>query len=284
MLPSQKDILFSGDVFVRDDGHVDRDFETQHLGCFTGGMFLLGGQTFGIADHVRTGLAYSAIKDVRVMDETEKEDSMELDSIIENPIFIRPEHVAAEPTKLIAKKRGMSFSGGDITVWSKDSEADAESHDDNDKPPPSYICKGKAASWTQKRTVSDAAGLALFEICRKSTGVTWFARVPGHDSQAGDRPLVTLAMERSAFHDKFDVCVHGGNGNDLRLKVRGQDTWKLRTNVYWGDKVVMTTKRQGKLDIYVPGKSLDMKKSSSTGVATGAAIGAGAGAAGGAAA
>lgn len=55
MLPSQTDILFSGDVFVRDDGQVDRDFETQHLGCFTGGMFLLGGQTFGIAEHVRTG-------------------------------------------------------------------------------------------------------------------------------------------------------------------------------------------------------------------------------------
>lgn len=55
MLPSQTDILFSGNVFVRDDGHVDRDFETQHLGCFTGGMFLLGGKTFAIDDHVRTG-------------------------------------------------------------------------------------------------------------------------------------------------------------------------------------------------------------------------------------
>lgn len=55
MLPSQTDILFSGDVFVREDGRIDRDFETQHLGCFTGGMFLLGGQTFSINDHVRTG-------------------------------------------------------------------------------------------------------------------------------------------------------------------------------------------------------------------------------------
>lgn len=55
MLPSQTDILFSGDVFVREDGRIDRDFETQHLGCFTGGMFLLGGQTFAINDHVRTG-------------------------------------------------------------------------------------------------------------------------------------------------------------------------------------------------------------------------------------
>lgn len=180
----------------------------------------------------------------------------QLDSIVENPIVIRPEHVAAEPSKLIAKQRGMSFSGGDITVWTKDSQADAESHDNN-KPPPSYICKGKAASWTQKRTVSDSAGLTLFEIYRKSTGVTWIVHVPGPDTQAGDRPLVTLAMERSAFKDKFDVCVHGENGEDVQLKVRGQDIWKLRTNVYWGDKMVMTTKRQGKLDVYIPGKSLE---------------------------
>lgn len=141
-------------------------------------------------------------------------------------------------------------------MWIKDAEADAGSANTN-KPPPSYICKGKAASWTQKRTVSDSAGLTLFEIYRKSTGVTWFVHVPGHDAQAaGDRPLVTLAMERSAFKDKFGVCVHGENGEDVQLKVRGQDIWKLRTNVYWGDKVVMTTKRQGKLDVYIPGKSL----------------------------
>lgn len=55
MIPSKADILFSGDVFIREDGRIDRDFETQHLGCFTGGMFLLGGQTFAINDHVRTG-------------------------------------------------------------------------------------------------------------------------------------------------------------------------------------------------------------------------------------
>lgn len=180
----------------------------------------------------------------------------QLDSIVDNPIFVRPEHVAATPTKLIVHQRGMSLSGGDITVWSKDSDADAGSHNDNDQPPPSYICKGKAASWTQRRTVSDSAGLALFEIYRKSSGVTWYVHVPGHDTQAGDRPLVTLAMERSTFKDKFDICVHGENGNDLELKVRGQDIWKLRANVYWGDKVVMTTKRQGKLDVYIPGKSL----------------------------
>lgn len=178
-----------------------------------------------------------------------------LDSLLENRIFIRPEHVAEEPTKLIVHQRGMSFSGGDIQVWSKDSEADAGS-DDNNKPPPLYICKGKAASWKQRRTVSDSAGRPLFEIYRKSTGVTWYVHVPSHDNQADDKPLVTFAMERSTFKDKFDICIHGENGQDVQLKVRGQDIWKLRTNVYWEDKVVMTTKRQGKLGVYIPGKSL----------------------------
>lgn len=55
MLPSQTDILFSGDVYVRENGRIDRNFETQHLGCFTGGMFLLGGQILSIDAHVRTG-------------------------------------------------------------------------------------------------------------------------------------------------------------------------------------------------------------------------------------
>lgn len=55
MLPDKADILFSGDVFVRDGGRVDRVPEAQHLGCFAGGMFLLGGRTFGIDEHVGVG-------------------------------------------------------------------------------------------------------------------------------------------------------------------------------------------------------------------------------------
>jgi hypothetical protein len=95
----------------------------------------------------------------------------QLDSVVENPIAIRPEHVAAKPSKLAVSQPGISFSRCEITVWSKDSETDAGSGD-NSKPPPLYTCKGKATSWTQKRTVSDSAGLVLFEIYRESCGVT----------------------------------------------------------------------------------------------------------------
>lgn len=197
----------------------------------------------------------------------------ELTPMAESPISIRPEHVAAEATKLIVRQSAMSFSGGDITVRRKDADADADAEAEadadavspsGDKSPPLYTCEGKAVSWTQRRTVYDSAGLALFEIYRKASGVTWYVHVPGggDDTEAAaeeDRPLVTLAMERSMFKDKYDVCVHGGGGDgggDVQLKVLGQDIWKIRTNVYRGDEAVMTAKRQGKLDVYIPGKSL----------------------------
>lgn len=116
--------------------------------------------------------------------------------------------------------------------------------------------------------MSDSSGLALFGIYRESFGVTWFVHVPGHGTQVSDRPLVTLAIERSTFKDKIDIRVHPKNGEDVQLRVRGQDIWKLRTNVYWGDKVVMTTKRQGKLDVYIPGKSLQWEVDAAAGFDT----------------
>ncbi|KUI61866.1 putative mannosyl-oligosaccharide alpha-1,2-mannosidase 1B [Cytospora mali] len=54
MLPDNQDILFSGTTFVRED-RIDHVPEGQHLACFAGGMFLLGGKIFDIAPHVRIG-------------------------------------------------------------------------------------------------------------------------------------------------------------------------------------------------------------------------------------
>ncbi|OHW96180.1 glycosyl hydrolase family 47 protein [Colletotrichum incanum] len=53
MLPDGEDILFSGTAFA--EGNVRRNPESQHLSCFVGGMFGLGGKLFGIKEHV--GLA-----------------------------------------------------------------------------------------------------------------------------------------------------------------------------------------------------------------------------------
>jgi mannosyl-oligosaccharide alpha-1,2-mannosidase len=51
-----KDILFTGTAHVDDESGTSRlDSETQHLACFAGGMFALGGKLFKIDKHVEIG-------------------------------------------------------------------------------------------------------------------------------------------------------------------------------------------------------------------------------------
>ncbi|KAK0652501.1 glycoside hydrolase family 47 protein [Cercophora newfieldiana] len=57
MLPDSEkhhDILFAGDAYVHPDS-IDHNPEGQHLSCFTGGMFALGGKLFDIPEHVKIG-------------------------------------------------------------------------------------------------------------------------------------------------------------------------------------------------------------------------------------
>lgn len=54
MLPSREDVLFSGTLWIEADG-PRLDAEGQHLTCFVGGMFGLGGKLFGIKEHVDLG-------------------------------------------------------------------------------------------------------------------------------------------------------------------------------------------------------------------------------------
>ena len=49
------DILFSGSVFSDGIGTIDLRPEVQHLACFAGGMFALGGKLFDLEDHITTG-------------------------------------------------------------------------------------------------------------------------------------------------------------------------------------------------------------------------------------
>ncbi|KAH6867715.1 glycoside hydrolase [Thelonectria olida] len=53
MLPNQEDVLFAGDVHVNDQ--IDFVPESQHLTCFVGGMFALGGKLLNIEEHVKIG-------------------------------------------------------------------------------------------------------------------------------------------------------------------------------------------------------------------------------------
>ncbi|TLD29151.1 hypothetical protein PspLS_04006 [Pyricularia sp. CBS 133598] len=49
------DILFSGTAKVHEDGSVTNNNEGQHLACFTGGMFALGGRLFDNPHHLKIG-------------------------------------------------------------------------------------------------------------------------------------------------------------------------------------------------------------------------------------
>lgn len=55
MLPESNDILFSGTVWT-DDDKVRLNPEGQHLACFVGGMFGLGGKLFNLPEHVDLGV------------------------------------------------------------------------------------------------------------------------------------------------------------------------------------------------------------------------------------
>lgn len=54
MLPDKQDILFSGTAFAY-GSRIEQSGEGQHLACFVGGMYLLGGRTFGIEEHIGIG-------------------------------------------------------------------------------------------------------------------------------------------------------------------------------------------------------------------------------------
>lgn len=164
-------------------------------------------------------------------------------ALLKQAIAIRTEHIAQAPTSLRVKKNGKSFSRGDFSITRDDGTV-------------LFTVDGKVMSWTQKQAFRDASGLPLFEVYRKPMGVTWFVELPGERS---NDPIMKLAPKVSALKDKLDlsVCNAANGGENVNLQVRGQDIWKLRTNVYLGDQVVMTAKRTDKLAAYVPGKGLE---------------------------
>ncbi|KAI0521033.1 family 47 glycosyl hydrolase [Xylaria bambusicola] len=55
MLPDETDVLIPGNVWVRGSGKIELQPEAQHLACFVGGMFGLGGKLFNQPDHVEIG-------------------------------------------------------------------------------------------------------------------------------------------------------------------------------------------------------------------------------------
>jgi mannosyl-oligosaccharide alpha-1,2-mannosidase len=54
VLPNEDDILFAGDFIIHHRG-TELVPESQHISCFAGGMFGLGGKLFGEQSHINTG-------------------------------------------------------------------------------------------------------------------------------------------------------------------------------------------------------------------------------------
>ncbi|THV89797.1 hypothetical protein D6D26_09642 [Aureobasidium pullulans] len=166
--------------------------------------------------------------------------------MLKQPIALRTELVAQAPETLLVHQHNGGLSSADFSVVRESDCALLVS------------IGGKLLSWTQRRTFHDASGLPLFDLYRKTTGVTWFVELP---EDRGSEPIMTLAPRTSVFKDKLDLFVHNAanQGQVVNLEVRGQDIWKMRTNVYLGDQVVMSSKRTEKLAGYIPGKRPDWK-------------------------
>ncbi|KAF2142810.1 uncharacterized protein K452DRAFT_297342 [Aplosporella prunicola CBS 121167] len=185
-------------------------------------------------------------------------------SPLKQPIAIRPEHIATSPTRLRVKQRDNALHSGDFSISKEETSFSGGANNagaSTEAPQPSklFTVDGKLLSVSQRRIFYDASSLPLFEVCRKALGTTWYVQVPGAGRDGADLRLAELAPRFSAFKDNLDLYVRNAaaDGEDAFLEVRGQDIWKLRTNVYVDGKPVMTVKRTDKLAVYVLGKHLE---------------------------
>ncbi|KAH8697147.1 tubby C-terminal-like domain-containing protein [Talaromyces proteolyticus] len=178
---------------------------------------------------------------------------------IKQPIGLRPEHVAASPTSIRVKMHGgaSSLAASDFTVTTDDSTPGST-------PTKLFSVDGHAVSWQRRRKFRDASDLPLFELARKKVGVTWFVYLPEDNGE----PIATLAPKWSALKDKLNVFIRNAahQGEQVELEVRGQDIWKLRTNIYMNGSLIMTCKRTDKFAAYIPGKGLEWKVDVAQGV------------------
>lgn len=181
---------------------------------------------------------------------------------LKQSIAIRNDYVAKQQTSFRVLQHGKGLSSGKFTVFQPEgtyvSEKSACAEKQPEQSPQNgtlmYV-DGQFGTLDAKRSFRDNSGLPLFDLYHKAAGVTWYVELPG----GNDTAIARLAPRFSALKDKLEVCVKNAaaNGEDTILHVQGQDIWKQRTNVYLGDKVVMTVKRTDKWSVYLPGKNLE---------------------------
>ncbi|KAL2796235.1 tubby C-terminal-like domain-containing protein [Aspergillus keveii] len=161
---------------------------------------------------------------------------------LKQPIAIRTEYITAHPTTIHIKQNKTpkhDSSEEDLTVWRSSS---SEKSNDEQK---LFSVTSESVPFSQRRHFRNASGLPLFELWQKKAGVTWFVHLPGGNETVSSESIAAIAPRWNPFKNKLDVYVinAAGVGDEVKLKVRGQDLSRSRTHVYCNGALVMAATR-----------------------------------------
>ncbi|KXT15025.1 hypothetical protein AC579_7758 [Pseudocercospora musae] len=176
-------------------------------------------------------------------------------SDLKAPIALRNEHIVDKQTAFRVQQHGKGLHSGNFTIFYPNNVENTETPAE---PQTLFTVEGKYGILQERRSFRDASGLPLFHLYHKPIGVTWYIELPG----GNDTAIARLAPNFSLFKDNMEVHIKNAAPSthqeyDVTLQVRGQDIWKQRTNVYLGEKIVMTAKRTDKLSTYLPGRKIE---------------------------
>lgn len=165
--------------------------------------------------------------------------------------------MARKDTSFRIQQQGKGAASTKFTIFSPESNVAKDEKgavSDVQKLPTTLISvDGKHSSAEERHIFLDASGPTLFDLYHTPRGTTWHIEVPGGDSPS----LVLIEPQYSTMKDDYKVQqfrnAAAADGQNVVLRVQGQDVRKMRTNVLPGDKVVMTTKGLDKLSVYLPG-------------------------------
>lgn len=190
--------------------------------------------------HIRFTLParLSILSDHTILAHSEMASSL---SAIDRPITMLRDYVATQPTTLRFKNHGKGGSTiTDITNGSSPKEI-------------LKVDMKKAGTSASRRVYHDLTGSVLFELRRSWTSNDSFVGPPINDS----RPYALIAPRGAPLKDKFDMYIQdtssgGGEQNETKLEIRGQDIWKKNTFVYHGKDLVMQVRLVNLITCYVP--------------------------------
>ncbi|KAL4744251.1 hypothetical protein BDW72DRAFT_213095 [Aspergillus terricola var. indicus] len=171
---------------------------------------------------------------------------------LKQPIAIRSEYVALDPTTIHVKQhrhpdnKPFSHSAG-LTVWRWPESSSSQSQDERKL----FSATDESSAGELRRHYFDASGLPLFELSKKLGSGTFFVHAPGRGrkgtpkSELQSEAMAVIAPRWNPLRYSFDVYARNvaWNGEEVLLKVRGQDMLKSRTNVYFDKMLVMTATR-----------------------------------------